>query len=532
MASWASGTTPGTATSATAAAQYSKKRSAKEAGLEYPEPTKKQKTMPKTRKQGTKRRARRRRYGRRRRYHDALALENKARVLTAIAAARRTNAELYTKNYPAGMSGKAKNPVATRRYRAILKGRGGYWADLWSNARKYVPRAIGGALGIATGTGWGAGVSAGAQFSKNILGWGEYKAEGMDLTGNVPSMHSAGENGVIVTHKEMIGTIYSSTDFHVTKYEINPGVAATFPWLSGLAKNFQQYNIEGLAFVYVPTCSDAVSAGTVASMGSVSMSSDANVMTPEPTSTLGMQAAQFSRSGKPSQHMIMPVEQDEEFGGRPLRHMLIRSGAVPAGQSLQFYDDCVVYVATDGNGVAGVQLGQLYVIYAMTLNNPAPIELGSSIKTTTVRIAASTISTAHPLGTAATAWTHTMDHIGVAYVSPTAFRVARGNAGVYMVNYIMTTDGTGVITPGNVTCQDEAGNNLLATVLVNGTVGSVSGPGAAGAAHVISCTAIVSNPNAVTSWVFAMGPAGHAVAGTVLSGDLIVTQINPGYVHA
>jgi len=473
-------------------------------------------------------------------YKDALAMENRARVFQAIAAARADNAARYLTANP----GKT---VKSGRYRAILKGRGAYrlggWlGGVWRKHRwGWIPRlagAVGGALTTGTLAGATAGYQSGADFSKRILGLGAYSTDGptyggasdaMVMAGNVPSMHSVGENGVRICHKELIGTIYSTTGFNVEKYEVNPGLHATFPWLSGVARNFQQYNIEGMAFVYQPTCSDAISAGTVASMGSVSMSSDMNVKALDPTSTVGMLQSQFSVSGKPSTELIMPIEQDRAFGGRAVEHLLVRTGELPDGATQQFYDDCVAWVATDGNGAANVQLGQLFVTYDVVLVSPTSGGAGSEIPMARVIINPDGIDNAHPFGTAAEDWVDMTDTIGLDWTSGTTFTMGIGNSGVYQITLAYKT-GAGVNGLGNITASMGGTALTPLTKWVNdSTTHYISDSVAANSNGIAECVYFnVTDPTKTT--VFTMGPGvGFGAAPT--SCDLVVTQVNPAILH-
>lgn len=65
-----------------------------------------------------------------------------------------------------------------------------------------------------------------------------------------------GRPGVIIRHREMIRTITAAqSDFNrVAAFEINPGMEATFPWLSRIAPCYEFYHFRSLKFEYVPRC--------------------------------------------------------------------------------------------------------------------------------------------------------------------------------------------------------------------------------------------------------------------------------------
>lgn len=65
-----------------------------------------------------------------------------------------------------------------------------------------------------------------------------------------PSMKGSSK-GLVITHREMIGQIISSSTtlgFEADSFTINPGKFGTFPWLSTLAVNFDQYIMRKLRF--------------------------------------------------------------------------------------------------------------------------------------------------------------------------------------------------------------------------------------------------------------------------------------------
>jgi len=53
-----------------------------------------------------------------------------------------------------------------------------------------------------------------------------------------------------VQHMERIGTILGSAGFAVNSFVINPGMAATFPWLAAIAQRFESYRFRRLRFLF------------------------------------------------------------------------------------------------------------------------------------------------------------------------------------------------------------------------------------------------------------------------------------------
>lgn len=405
--------------------------------------------------------------------------------------------------------------MAMRAARRVMTGRGSYFGDLWRKYRRYLPRAIGGIGGMLAGNPAG-GWNIGAQASK-LLGWGAYRRaranRGTSIRGDVPSMHSTGENGVWITHKECIGVVESSTAFTVTKFEVNPGLNSVFPWLSGIANNFQQYDVKGLAFVYKPTCSDAISSATIAGMGSVTMTNDMNVLASTPTSTIGMLQTQFAVSGKPSASIMMPVEQDKRFGGKMTNHLLVRNGDVPAGGTKQLYDDCVVFIATEGNGADGVELGQLFVTYSICFYGPQNRVPGDEV--VSAEFSATSCTDAKMFGD--DPLTMITDSIGVTKTGVNEITLDVGNAGTY---------GMTVYVPD---CDVQESVWLASPSITGGTLGTVNKtPVTAALANGGMMFALFTISDPTAQCVITLGGLNNDFTSSSGIIHYLISQVNPG----
>lgn len=54
----------------------------------------------------------------------------------------------------------------------------------------------------------------------------------------------------VVQHCEMLGEVAATEDFTSTKYALNPGLPGTFPWLSPIANQYQQYRLKACIFEF------------------------------------------------------------------------------------------------------------------------------------------------------------------------------------------------------------------------------------------------------------------------------------------
>lgn len=231
--------------------------------------------------------------------------------------------------------------------------------------------AVGGMLGMpASGAATGSGL--GAALSK-WLGSGDYQVSSnsmvssMKASGSIPLMHK-NDQSVVVRHKEFIGEIKSSVDYKVQySLELNPGVATTFPWLSNISKNYQEYRFKGVIFHYVPTSGSAV-ASTNNALGSVMMQTSYRATDSPPDSKREILNEYWSTETAPFDTTCHPIECNPSEN--PFNVQYVRQTDVPAGDNLLLYDLGRTYIATSGQQVDNVVLGDLWVTYEVELKKP------------------------------------------------------------------------------------------------------------------------------------------------------------------
>jgi hypothetical protein len=127
--------------------------------------------------------------------------------------------------------------------------------------------ALGGMFGQA-GLGAGVGKWLGSGIG-SIVGSGDYQQMGSSPKYNVitngsqiPQFSSLRQTNV-VCHREYLGDIQGTAGFNNTAYPLNPGMSQTFPWLSTVAENFQEYRIHGLVFEFRSLITDFVTSGVI-----------------------------------------------------------------------------------------------------------------------------------------------------------------------------------------------------------------------------------------------------------------------------
>jgi hypothetical protein len=220
--------------------------------------------------------------------------------------------------------------------------------------------------GASVGSGLGAALS-------KWLGSGDYQVSSnsmvsaMKASGSIPMMHK-NDQTVVVRHKEFIGEIKSSQNYEV-KYalELNPGVAQTFPWLSNIAKNYQEYRFKGIIFHYVPTSGSAI-ASTNNALGSVMLQTSYRATDAPPDSKRELLNEYWSTETSPAETTCHPIECNPSEN--PFNIQYVRQTDVPSGDNLLLYDLGRTYVATSGQQADGVTLGDLWVTYEVELKKP------------------------------------------------------------------------------------------------------------------------------------------------------------------
>lgn len=207
-----------------------------------------------------------------------------------------------------------------------------------------------------------------------LLGHGDYvigrnslmESYGMPLAGPPVPKFSGGKRGVRVIEREYIGDVMSgalvgaSTVFTNKSYRLNPTDSSTFPWLSQIAPNFDQWEPNGIVFEYRTTSSEFN--GSTQALGVVILATDYDVTDATYTSKAEAENSDYAMSVKAADNAIHGIECDKRERPTPI---LFTGEPVSSGDR-RFHDLGNFQVATQGMSVAGVTLGELWVSYDIT----------------------------------------------------------------------------------------------------------------------------------------------------------------------
>lgn len=231
-----------------------------------------------------------------------------------------------------------------------------------------IPSISGESIGRSIGKVFGkadAGAKAGGALA-SLFGFGDYSIKGNSLmaalpAGNaVPVFSKDGRRGVRVTEREYIGDVISGSAglFTNSVYVLNPASPATFPWLSGIATQFDQWEPHGIVFEFKSTSADYA---TNQALGTVIMAADYNVYDQPYANKVLMENADYSASVKPSENLMHGIECDPSE--RPIETLFM---STPTTGDMRFSRLGTFQLATAGCPLANTTLGELWVSYDIT----------------------------------------------------------------------------------------------------------------------------------------------------------------------
>jgi hypothetical protein len=177
---------------------------------------------------------------------------------------------------------------------------------------------------------------------------------------NFSSSTSNGDLRVRVRHREYVTDITGSVAFAVAQYNINPGLASLFPWLSGLAALFESYKFNRLSFQYRTESSTS-------QVGKALLAVDWDVLDAAPLSKQAMMQERTKADGPTWVNFDLKCDLADllKFGVQ----RYIRSGSQPAGSDLKTYDVGMLNVGSQGCTNAPV-IGELWIEYDVELITP------------------------------------------------------------------------------------------------------------------------------------------------------------------
>lgn len=189
----------------------------------------------------------------------------------------------------------------------------------------------------------------------------------------VRHMHTRTEGCIRITRREFVQPILIQDDATIFELQVEPSKPGSFPWLSGIAESWQQYQVLGLAYEYVPTSGAAVGNNSGA-LGQVVMAFRYDVTeAPQayPNNSLqGMLNQSGAVSCSPASPATCFMECDPEKTNQFTRFIRRPASAVN-NYSEQNFNAAKLMVLTQGaQNATDKQAGQLWCTYDILLFHP------------------------------------------------------------------------------------------------------------------------------------------------------------------
>lgn len=427
----------------------------------------------------------------------------------------------YYQVVPASSAVRRAPPRArAARPRRRIAGNGKYRVfdapELGSNLGNALGSVVGGAIAPGIGSAFGGQVGgylgkALGQGFRSLTGFGEYTIHENTVLYPDRVVPSFGDDSIRVRKREYIADINATQAFSNNFFAINPGLSDSFPWLSSIANNYEQYHFNGLVFQFVSTSSDAIASTTDLGLGQVVLATDYNAADAAYVNLPQMLGTMFSNSGKPSENIMHAIECAPAEQAQKLYY--VRSGDHPEGTDIRMYDIGSFQLATQNMPADYTGMGQLWVSYDITLcksvqNN----QLGFDLNTDKYILTAPAVTTAY-FGTSRALAEHS--NLGTTVNGTTISFPPTLSSGYYLIIWAVYGDSTAVVSPTVATtnCTSvSAWNNDTATTVSNS--GSTS-------TRLISGR-IVRLDARDANLVFSVG----TLPANATFGDLLITQIN------
>jgi hypothetical protein len=173
-----------------------------------------------------------------------------------------------------------------------------------------------------------------------------------------------GRRTCTVSEDEFIADISGSVAFATTSFAINPGQAATFPWLSKQAAQWEKYHFNFLEFYYKPEVSGYAANG---SQGKIILSCDYDAADPPPANKQQAEDTDPHVDAMPYEDVMLRLNQREMFQRSDA--LYVRPGNLPGATDIKTYDVGNLAVSTIGNANTTL-IGELHVRYTVTFEVP------------------------------------------------------------------------------------------------------------------------------------------------------------------
>ena len=269
------------------------------------------------------------------------------------------------------------------RGNGLYNGRGGFLGNLWGGVKNLWGKTEGirALAGTAARSGALGPMAMAGGHVAGLLGIGDYEAPPEMVVNNdivnggagqgIPEF-APGPNEVVISHKEYICDIFgpeTAGTFQNQTFGLNPALPTTFPWLSQVAANYDEYTFVQMIFTFRSTVTDFVASN--GQVGSVIMATQYNANDTPFASKQDAMEYDGAVSGKCSEKILHGVECDPtKLSGSPGKYT--RAGPAPPGEDLKTYDAGTLNISVSNtpSQFSNQALGELWVSYTVQLRKP------------------------------------------------------------------------------------------------------------------------------------------------------------------
>lgn len=170
-----------------------------------------------------------------------------------------------------------------------------------------------------------------------------------------------------ISHSEYLGDIITSSTigaFKIQTFPTNPGLGASFPWLSSMATNWDFYVFRDLKFEFKSTSATALNS-TNTQLGTVCTRIEHDYYIPVDGSLVQMLNSSQSRQSKPTED----ITSEFETGAGHSNKGTVRDGSVSGDYRLADPEG-YFEIATQSFQAASVNIGQLWIHYTVIFSRP------------------------------------------------------------------------------------------------------------------------------------------------------------------
>jgi hypothetical protein len=170
-----------------------------------------------------------------------------------------------------------------------------------------------------------------------------------------------------IVHRELVTTINGNTTFGVSTFNLNPGLSATFPWLSSIAGSFEQYRFNRVTFKYITRAPTSY-------IGSILMAPEYDALDAAPSSELLASQMNGAIEDTPWKDQSLSFVVGDMFPMGPRKY--IRTGTLPSSSDMKTYDAGQLFVCAVSCFDTSA-IGKLWVEYDVELHIPQNPSAGS-----------------------------------------------------------------------------------------------------------------------------------------------------------